>query len=220
VKTKPPPQAKAKRISITKAVPRKAMTSKSHTTTSRPTATTQLLITVALNSSCGNPVLPPKARIRIHRGTVLLIGCKENYSTIITGLMRCVGNTWRRIRDPNCLAKSCSNPGIPKNGYKHGLSYFVGDVVTFTCDSCYRLVGKSKSTCLKNETWNYNQPMCFLKICPPLQDTNQATVFYISQACDSVATYTCNDTRLTMLGSGQKICNKSGMWEGAEPKCI
>jgi hypothetical protein len=23
-----------------------------------------------------------------------------------------------------------------------------------------------------------------------------------------------------MLGSGEKICNKSGMWEGAEPKCI
>ncbi|CAB4014990.1 CUB and sushi domain-containing 3-like [Paramuricea clavata] len=221
VKTKPPPLAKAKRISITKAVPRKAMTSKSHTTTSRPTATTQLLITVALNSSCGNPVLPPKARIRIHRGTVLLIGCKENYVTSTPGLMRCVGNTWTRIRDPACLAKTCSNPGIPKNGYKHGLSYFVGDVVTFTCDGCYRLVlGNSKRTCLKNGSWSYSQPMCLLKTCPPLQDTNQATVFYISQACDSVATYTCNDTRLTMLGSGQKICNKSGMWEGAEPKCI
>jgi hypothetical protein len=49
VKTNPPAQAKAKRISITKAVPRKAMTSKSHTTTSSPTATTQLLITVALS---------------------------------------------------------------------------------------------------------------------------------------------------------------------------
>jgi hypothetical protein len=23
-----------------------------------------------------------------------------------------------------------------------------------------------------------------------------------------------------MLGSGEKICNHSGMWEGAEPKCI
>ncbi|CAB4004411.1 Hypothetical predicted protein [Paramuricea clavata] len=204
-------------------VPVKITTPRIDTKRSQPTSTTATqfqTIIALLSSSCGNPVLPPRARVRIHRGTVLFIGCKENYSTLITGLMRCVGNTWRRIRDPNCLAKSCSNPGIPKNGYKHGLSYFVGDVVTFTCDGCYRLVGNSKRTCLKKGTWSYRQPICLLKTCSKLQDTNQATVSYISQTCDSVATYTCKDTRLTMLGSGEKICNKSGMWEGAEPKCI
>ena len=61
-------------------------------------------------------------------------------------------------------AKSCPDPGIPKNGYKHGLS-FVGDVVTFTCEHCYRLVGDSNRTCLKNTTWSHTQPKCVCESC-------------------------------------------------------
>ena len=57
-------------------------------------------------------------------------------------------------------------------------------------------------------------------MCPPPRNTRQATVFYVSVTCNAVATYTCKDTKLTMVGSGRKICNKGGMWDGAEPQCI
>ena len=53
-----------------------------------------------------------------------------------------------------------------------------------------------------------------------LTDTEQATVEQPSRLCGEKATYNCKNSKLTIFGSGQKICNKSGMWEGAEPKCI
>ena len=59
-----------------------------------------------------------------------------------------------------------------------------------------------------------------VKTCPPLKDTKQATVSQISRECKAIATYTCKNKSLTMLGSGEKICNTSGMWEGAEPQCV
>ena len=58
-----------------------------------------------------------------------------------------------------------------------------------------------------------------VKTCPPLKDTKEATVTLISRECKAVATYTCKNKLLIMLGSGEKICNTSGMWEGAEPQC-
>ena len=59
-----------------------------------------------------------------------------------------------------------------------------------------------------------------MKTCPPLKDTKQATVSQNSRECKAVAKYTCKDKTLTILGSGEKICNTSGLWEGSEPKCI
>jgi hypothetical protein len=59
--------------------------------------------------------------------------------------------------------KSCTYPGIPRNGYKHGSSYLAGDVVTFTCNDCYRLVGYSKITCLRSGSWSHSKPRCACK---------------------------------------------------------
>ena len=60
----------------------------------------------------------------------------------------------------NLLGKGCSNPGVPRNGLKHGLSYFYDDVVKFSCDACYSIVGHSQRKCLKNGTWSDSQPKC------------------------------------------------------------
>ena len=65
------------------------------------------------------------------------------------------------------LAKGCANPGVPKNGFKHGLSYFINDVVGFSCLPCYQLVGNSQRTCLKNKTWSSTQPKCVCKFVWP-----------------------------------------------------
>ncbi|XP_028402727.1 CUB and sushi domain-containing protein 3-like [Dendronephthya gigantea] len=177
---------------------------------------------MVLKSTCGHPSLPQNAKIHLHRKNILLIGCKENYVSLKFGWLQCnlKKRQWTIKQRAKCLAKSCSDPGAPMHGYKQGVSYFISDEVTFGCDHCYRLVGSSRRTCLKNETWSGTQPTCELITCPTLKNTDNATVEQSSRSCNEKATYTCRDSRLTILGSGQKICNESGMWEGAEPKCI
>ena len=63
------------------------------------------------DSTCGpNPPLPQNARIRLHRGNILFIGCKENYATLQSGWLRCnsARRVWTTIRHAKCLGM-CSH---------------------------------------------------------------------------------------------------------------
>ena len=62
------------------------------------------------------------------------------------------------------LVKGCPFPGVPKNGIKQGLSYLYNDVITFSCDKCYTLLGHSKRKCLTNGTWSHSQAKCVCKL--------------------------------------------------------
>ncbi|CAI9620679.1 unnamed protein product, partial [Staurois parvus] len=42
----------------------------------------------------------------------------------------------------------CDDPGIPQYGRRHGNHFGVGDIITFTCSSGYRLEGVSEIVCL------------------------------------------------------------------------
>ncbi|XP_078664154.1 tenascin-like [Branchiostoma floridae x Branchiostoma belcheri] len=57
------------------------------------------------------------------------------------------------------LADRCPPLCPPTNGTMRGSNYF-GDVITFTCDSGYRLVGASSLTCQIDATWTGTAPTC------------------------------------------------------------
>ena len=54
----------------------------------------------------------------------------------------------------------CEDPGAPKNGAKHGDSYGIGDVVSFTCDKGHEPEGATNMTCSANGTWSDEKPKC------------------------------------------------------------
>ena len=60
---------------------------------------------------------------------------------------------------------TCPDPGSPVNGGKDidKPTYTRGESVTFTCDSGYKLVGFSQSTCVQrgdNAAWSQDVPTC------------------------------------------------------------
>ncbi|KAI8507142.1 hypothetical protein Bbelb_155810 [Branchiostoma belcheri] len=57
------------------------------------------------------------------------------------------------------LADWCPPLCPPTNGTMRGSNYF-GEVITFTCDSGYRLVGASSLTCQTDATWTGAAPTC------------------------------------------------------------
>ncbi|KAI8479445.1 hypothetical protein Bbelb_428150 [Branchiostoma belcheri] len=57
------------------------------------------------------------------------------------------------------LADRCPPLCPPTNGTMRGFNYF-GDVITFTCDSGYRLVGASSLTCQTDASWTGTAPTC------------------------------------------------------------
>ena len=55
---------------------------------------------------------------------------------------------------------SCGDPGKPLNGYRTGNEFWAGNMVFYTCDPGYYLVGSSNRLCLKNGAWSDSIPLC------------------------------------------------------------
>ncbi|XP_072466206.1 CUB and sushi domain-containing protein 2 isoform X1 [Notamacropus eugenii] len=54
----------------------------------------------------------------------------------------------------------CLDPGIPVNGHRHGNDFYVGALVTFSCDSGYTLSDSEALECEPNFQWSRALPSC------------------------------------------------------------
>ncbi|XP_051775015.1 CUB and sushi domain-containing protein 1 [Erpetoichthys calabaricus] len=54
----------------------------------------------------------------------------------------------------------CVDPGIPVNGQRHGNDFYVGALVTFSCDSGYTLSDNDPLECEPNFQWSRPLPSC------------------------------------------------------------
>ncbi|XP_078013136.1 LOW QUALITY PROTEIN: CUB and sushi domain-containing protein 2 [Phascolarctos cinereus] len=54
----------------------------------------------------------------------------------------------------------CLDPGIPVNGHRHGNDFYVGALVTFSCDSGYTLSDGEALECEPNFQWSRALPSC------------------------------------------------------------
>uniref|UniRef100_A0A8C8RBL8 Uncharacterized protein n=1 Tax=Pelusios castaneus TaxID=367368 RepID=A0A8C8RBL8_9SAUR len=54
----------------------------------------------------------------------------------------------------------CLDPGIPVNGRRHGNDFYVGALVTFSCDSGYTLSDGEALECEPNFQWSRPLPSC------------------------------------------------------------
>ncbi|XP_029103994.1 CUB and sushi domain-containing protein 1 isoform X1 [Scleropages formosus] len=54
----------------------------------------------------------------------------------------------------------CVDPGIPVNGQRHGHDFYVGALVTFSCDAGYTLSDSEPLECEPNFQWSRGLPSC------------------------------------------------------------
>ena len=54
----------------------------------------------------------------------------------------------------------CVDPGIPVNGQRHGNDFYVGALVTFSCDAGYSLSDPEPLECEPNFQWSRPLPSC------------------------------------------------------------
>ncbi|XP_076799587.1 uncharacterized protein LOC143444282 [Clavelina lepadiformis] len=85
----------------------------------------------------------------------------------------------------NCMKLKCADITAPSNGNmvsSASVSFSIGDIVTFTCNRGYTLVGEPEVTCRSSLSWTARPPIC--------QDINECEE---SHPCHSNAA--CIDTR-------------------------
>ncbi|XP_066265897.1 P-selectin-like [Branchiostoma lanceolatum] len=96
-----------------------------------------------------------------------------------------------------------------------GYSYW--DVVRFTCDTGYYIVGARDITCRADATWSDNTPNCTVVQCPPLTAPAHGEVTGFDSYQD-VMTFTC-ETGYNLVGSAEMTCQADGLWSGIYPTC-
>ncbi|XP_078621329.1 uncharacterized protein LOC144887805 [Branchiostoma floridae x Branchiostoma japonicum] len=114
----------------------------------------------------------------------------------------------------------CSPPVAPANGAVSpdgSISYL--DVVEFSCDPGYQLVGDSAHMCHWDGSWNGSTPNCNPVPCPPLSAPANGGLSPSSPHFypDSV-TFTCSEGYI-LVGVSTLTCQADGTWTGSGPTC-
>ncbi|XP_035691422.1 CUB and sushi domain-containing protein 1-like [Branchiostoma floridae] len=147
---------------------------------------------------------------------VLQFTCNSGYELVGRSSLTCQATaTWDGTA-PTCPPVECPLLAAPANGAKTG-SNFYQDVVQFTCNSGYKLVGRSSLTCQADATWDGTVPTCPPKECPllaaPTNGAKTGTNFY-----QDVLQFTCN-SGYKLVGRSSLQCQADATWDGTAPTC-
>ncbi|KAI2643850.1 Complement factor B [Labeo rohita] len=157
-------------------------------------------------------------------GSIVRYSCSEGYYPTVR-IRQCVRGRWSPLpkkKLPECKKITCPNPRSFGNGEvsPYQRQYFVNDTTHYTCYSGYDFRGSGTRVCQANGKWSGGTPVCGRNSdrCPdpgiPPGSTRDGNIFNI----DDTVTYRC-DSKLTLIGSKERICRENGQWTGTEPEC-
>ncbi|KAI8494281.1 hypothetical protein Bbelb_280410 [Branchiostoma belcheri] len=147
---------------------------------------------------------------------VVQFTCSSGYSLVGNPVLTCQANATWNGTVPTCTRKECPVLTAPANGAMTG-SNFYQDVVEFTCDSGYNLVGNPTLTCQADATWSGNVTTCERKECPLLTAPANGAMTG-SNLYQDVVEFTC-DSGYNLVGNPTLTCQADVTWSGNVPTC-
>ncbi|XP_046444065.1 locomotion-related protein Hikaru genki-like [Daphnia pulex] len=123
---------------------------------------------------------------------------------------------------PSCQVVECPELLPPLNGRikESGSNHFVGDVVKFSCNRNFQLLGQSEISCMENGTWSFSAPQCQMYCSHPGSPTSgfidPNNYIYEIGATVQVG---CN-SGLKLQGRKWLTCQQDGSWSSTIGLCI
>ncbi|XP_062834679.1 complement receptor type 1 isoform X4 [Anolis carolinensis] len=184
--------------------------------------------------SCGHPGEPKNGWLHVSGdfllGATVKYSCVEGYRLIGHSSRRCIVSDkkveWTHDI-PFCEPIPCFPPPDVPHGKHNGQNmdnFFVGTVVTYTCDKGYPLVGNASIYCITedglNGVWS-GRAYCGVVQCQP--PPNIQNGFHSKQEGEMFShgmslTYTCHPGYI-LLGQETIYCTASGTWFPSAPHC-
>ncbi|XP_070593819.1 complement factor B-like [Erythrolamprus reginae] len=164
-------------------------------------------------------------------GVTLIYDCPQGQYPYPTQFRFCKdGNKWspltsrdgRTVERAVCRDVRCVRPVEFENGAFEALQQFynISQELRFTCYDGYTLQGSQIRTCLPNGKWSGETAICDdgTSPCPDPGIPIGAQKYGTAYQTESSVRYQC--TRgLSLIGSKERVCQKSGIWSGSEPEC-
>ncbi|XP_019633573.1 PREDICTED: E-selectin-like [Branchiostoma belcheri] len=85
--------------------------------------------------------------------------CDLGYDLVGAESVTCQADSTWSDSFPTCTPVQCPMPETPANGAMTGLNFYQ-DVLEFTCESGYDLIGEAWATCHADRTWSARAPTC------------------------------------------------------------
>ncbi|XP_011409624.1 PREDICTED: CUB and sushi domain-containing protein 1-like [Amphimedon queenslandica] len=179
--------------------------------------------------NCNNPPTNNEVGLSVQFTSTFLnaqatYSCASGYTFNGTALRTCGTNGQWSGSTPQCIPVDCGMPpGI--TGRDNLMANFdpsnttFGNVVVYSCDIGFRLVGSSSLTCLASGSWSGVAPTCQVNDCGPLNPNRPLMVSYNTTIVNSTANYSC-ETGYEINGNPTSSCQPNGQWSGPEPSCI
>ncbi|XP_078589882.1 uncharacterized protein LOC144870048 [Branchiostoma floridae x Branchiostoma japonicum] len=147
------------------------------------------------------------------------VSCDEGYRLVGAESLECTATGAWNNEVPICERICCDNTiGIANGQINAEEGYCSGNVIQFSCNTGYELVGSSSATCQLDESWDQEIPICQRVYCGDPGQLRHATRELEGMYYGDAATFTCN-TGFNLQGNGNLTCGASAEWEGGEPTC-
>ena len=121
---------------------------------------------------------------------------------------------------PDCMVRSCPDPGQIEHGQQQASSSFVpgGSGVRYRCDTGYELRGTASLTCSDNGEWSALPPECAPVSCGSPGTVANGVATGTAFAFGDVVAFSC-DLGYQLSGSSSLSCLADGFWDAPLPTC-
>ncbi|XP_062998989.1 complement receptor type 1-like [Elgaria multicarinata webbii] len=197
-----------------------------------------LFLLSEVQGDCKHPDPPPYATLKsgasnesYPAGTILKYHCIPGYEIIpeATPSITCLNNSSWSETPTFCQGKQCRPPPIENGKITSSGDLRLGEVITFTCEQGYRLIGKHSARCIVKDNivvWDRDPPLCQIIPCHPPPEISNGS--YSANHIDeyvygSAVTYKCN-AGFSLIGNASIACmiagnGVDGEWSPAAPEC-
>lgn len=151
-------------------------------------------------------------------GSFIQYFCDYGYQLEGQSKLQCLAEKMWSDPVPQCLPLPCSRPIPPTHGTIMYRALVVDSTVHFGCKEGYELQGSSTSTCLANQTWSSDPPLCKIITCSPIKSLKHGKIIGSNLTYGSKIEFKCN-SKYKIDGEDSIICLATKAWSKSPPKC-
>lgn len=146
--------------------------------------------------------------------------CGIGYELVGNPTRECLtSGVWSGV-EPVCTIVVCPEIDPIPDGTVNANNYTYGDIVSFSCDTGFELIGDEEIRCLGDKTWDGEMfPNCTRIQCPAPGVLLNGTIYADNYLLGTLINYEC-DEGFKLIGESARICTEEKVWQSEEiPYC-